>query len=134
MIKVKGIDHLNMRVENLEESLAFYQEILGLEVKEEGESSGRKYAIIGAPRVGYFCQYQAQQDGSWDADGQSAPGLSHFGLFVDHFDQMVEELKSAGIELLYGGVIDYGKSRSVYIQDPSGLEIELSERFGGGLN
>jgi len=30
-------------------------------------------------------------------------------------------------------IVDWGESRSVYIIDPNGDEIELSERQGGGL-
>ena len=39
-----------------------------------------------------------------------------------------------GVNILYGGAVDWGRSNSVYITDPSGWEIELTEQFGGGLD
>ena len=38
-----------------------------------------------------------------------------------------------GAEILYGGVVDWETSRSVYIVDPSGYEVELAEISGGGI-
>jgi lactoylglutathione lyase len=34
----------------------------------------------------------------------------------------------------YGGSVQWPKSRSVYISDPNGYEIELAEIWGGGLD
>lgn len=46
---------------------------------------------------------------------------------------MVEACKKMKVLVLYGGYVDWEKSRSVYITDPSGYEIEISELWGGGL-
>jgi len=37
------------------------------------------------------------------------------------------------VKILYGGEVDWEKSKSVYVVDPSGYEIELSQLVGGGL-
>ena len=37
MLKIKGIDHINMNVTNLKETIAWYQELFGHKVYEEGE-------------------------------------------------------------------------------------------------
>ena len=60
--------------------------------------------------------------------------LNHLGFNLENFDESIDLLKGKGIELGYGGDIDYPKSKSAYITDPNGVEIELSSNFGGGLN
>jgi catechol 2,3-dioxygenase-like lactoylglutathione lyase family enzyme len=44
-----------------------------------------------------------------------------------------------GVPVLYterwrDGVVEYPQSRSVYVADPDGNEIELTSAFGGGLS
>jgi len=60
-------------------------------------------------------------------------GIAHFGFNIANFDEIIAKCKNLGVEILYGGAIDWEKSRSVYIVDPSGYEIELGQVSGGGL-
>jgi catechol 2,3-dioxygenase-like lactoylglutathione lyase family enzyme len=122
------IDHLNLMTDNLAKSVDFYRDIFDLEVKEEGKSSsGLPYAIIGATNSLYLCLYESR-------DNLSGGPFNHLGINVENFDRFFDRLVQKNIPLLYGGVIDYPKSRSLYIQDPSGIEIEISSSFGGGLD
>ncbi len=41
--------------------------------------------------------------------------------------------KKFNVEVIYDGSVEFEKSKSVYIKDPSGYDIELSEVSGGGL-
>ena len=59
--------------------------------------------------------------------------FNHMGLNIENFQNIQAVLEERGIEIEYGGVIDYPDSNSIYIKDPSGYEIELSEHFGGAL-
>jgi lactoylglutathione lyase len=59
-------------------------------------------------------------------------GINHVGFHIDNFDEVVEKCKSMNITMPYG-VIEWESSRSVYIIDPNGYEVELSEVQGGGL-
>ena len=59
--------------------------------------------------------------------------LKHFGLHVEGFDSIESELRERGVPINYGGPVHQGKSRSLYIEDPSGHEIELAEFVGGNL-
>ncbi len=59
-------------------------------------------------------------------------GLNHFGFYIENFEEIVEKCKSMDIVMPYG-VVKWEKSRSVYIVDPNGYEVELSELNGGGL-
>ncbi len=132
MIEVKQMDHLNMGVRNIAETEKFYRDLFGFELKERGVGKdGGAYAIIGAADRVYLCIYE---EGDLPRP-ENHLFIYHFGLYLDDFDAAVKELQERNIELSYGGgVVQNGKSRSMYICDPNGYEIELVEKLGGDLH
>jgi catechol 2,3-dioxygenase-like lactoylglutathione lyase family enzyme len=132
MIAVKQMDHLNMGVRNIEETKKFYHDLFGFEEKERGIGmDGDTFAIIGAADRVYLCIYEY---GDLPLNEENLY-IHHFGLHVADFDGALEELREKGIELHYGGgVVQQGKSRSMYVRDPNGYEIELVEKLGGDLH
>ena len=130
MANFRGIDHLNIKVNNINESIGWYEKVFGLELKERGQSSfGNDYAIIGKSGRGFLCIYPINED-------IKVPRLNHIGFQVDNFDEFVDFVLAENIEIKYYGpeaVIHYPKSKSIYINDPNGIEIEVSSVFGGGL-
>ncbi len=50
------------------------------------------------------------------------------------FDGILEKLRERKIAINYGVVVQQGRSRSIYINDPNGYEIELVEKLGGDLH
>lgn len=131
MLKLKGIDHLNISVKNLDETIKFYRDIFGFEIKEKGVSptSGRDYAIIGNSDRGFLAAYELK-----DFDSEKRGNINHLGFNIENFDKALDFLEKSNVTIGYGeGVIDYPQSKSIYVLDPNGIEIELSENFGGGL-
>lgn len=133
MLNINTIDHLNLNVTNLEESINFYQKIFGFEVKELGLSamSGKEYAIIGLTNKVMLAIYQTNTP-------IKHSNFNHFGVNIENFDEAVESIRQDGSIKInaYGnedGVVRYPNSKSMYIEDPNGYEIELSSKFGGGL-
>lgn len=133
MLNFKGYDHINLTVKNLKESAEFYQKVFGLEVKEEGISSGfgLDYKILGLSERGFICLYQSNEA------LPKRSRINHIGINVGNLSDALPKLSHAGVEIVpYGdedGIVDYPQSKSIYIKDPDGNEIELSEKFGGGL-
>ena len=126
-LKATSIDHVNMKVKNLEQSVEFYKNLFGFEIKQE-ENSNKLDApskIIGNDTI-KLCLYEIPE---MSPDG----GIAHFGFNVANFDEIIQKCKELGVEVLYGGPVKWEKSKSVYIKDPSGYEIELGEVSGGGL-
>ena len=117
-----SIDHINMNVRDLHESAQFYADLFGFELKED--QPGQKSQIVGNDTI-KLCMYE-------DPARVASAGISHFGFHVENFDDIVNMCETRGIPMPYG-VIQWKHSRSVYIIDPNGYEIELSERPGGGL-
>jgi len=129
MIEISQIDHINMNVNNLSESIEFYRANFGFKVMEDQSEDDEPWAIIGIPDTAYLCLYECP--------GRKKPGdgmtINHFGLVLKDFEQTLRTLETRGIEILYGGPLQWPRSRSIYIVDPSGHEIELVEKIGGGL-
>ena len=127
MFKISGIDHINMYVKDLDKTVNFYKKFFDFEVKEEGFHKV-PYKIIGKKNIGFFCAYEDPEKVS---DNNR---ISHLGFHVENFEDVLSALKEENIEVLYGGTYhEHEHSKSIYIADPSGVEIELSEVFGGGL-
>ena len=127
-LKATSMDHVNMNVKNLEQTVKFYQDLFGFEVRKEDNSPNKMDApstIIGNDSI-KLCLYE---------DPQVVPegGIAHFGFHIENFDQIISKCQELGVEVLYDGPVEFEKSRSVYIKDPSGYDIELSEISGGGL-
>ncbi len=118
-----------MKVKNLEKSIDFYKNLFGFEIKKEENSSNKLEApskIIGNDTI-KLCLYEVP-----DMSPQGG-GIVHFGFNIDNFECVIEKCREFKVEILYGGEINWEKSKSVYIVDPSGYELELGEIPGGGL-
>ena len=121
-LQAASIDHINMTVMDLDESVEFYKELFGFEEKKDQAHEDSK--IIGNDTV-KLCLYE-------NPNLQIGAGINHFGFYIENFDDVVEKCEAMGIQMPYG-TINWEKSRSVYIKDPNGYTIELSEVEGGGL-
>jgi len=59
-------------------------------------------------------------------------GIGHW-ISCFQFNEVLDKCKFLGVQVLYGGTADWEKSKSVYIKDLSGYELELSKISGGSL-
>lgn len=133
MLNFNGIDHINMNVKNLSESIQFYKKFFGFEVKEQGMSgmSDSPYAIIGKSNQGMLCLYEKK-----GLKPNDKSHIAHLGFNIKFFDGLIDWLKEQGAKIVYysnSGVVEYPDSQSIYIKDPSGYEIELTSSFAGKL-
>ena len=117
-----SIDHANMNVRNLQESVDFYTNLFGFELRKDQPE--QKSQIIGNDKI-KLCLYE-------NPDLIYTKGINHIGFHIENFDEVVEKCHSMNISMPYG-VTEWESSRSVYIIDPNGYEVELAEVQGGGL-
>ena len=115
------IGHVNLTVTDLERSLAFYRDALGLRVTQRDEQS----AFLAA---GDYHHHVALN--TWDAAAHPRPahaaGLHHFALRLPDTTALAEvvvRLLRAGHELC--GATDHGVNLAVYLRDPDGNGVEL---------
>ena len=121
------IDHVNFKVKSLEETFKFYHDLFDFQIKQEinPNKSDVPSIIIGNDTI-KLCLYEVP-------DMKPDGGIAHFGFHITNFNDILKKCKELGVDILYEGIVDWEKSKSVYIVDPNGYEIELSEISGGGL-
>lgn len=122
-LHAKSLDHLNMNVRNLAESVEFYEKLFGFRVLKEQPEEDSK--IIGNEHI-KLCLYEVDE-----VNGST--GIAHFGIHVSNFSEIENKCKEMNIRTKYDAPLEWEKSRSIYIYDPSGYVIELTEAAGGGL-
>ena len=118
------LEHANVTVKDLEQSIDFYRDLMGFEVRWRGTvSSGSPAAHVGTDRF-YLALFEASRDGEFDRDYES-PGLNHVGFVVDDLDAKRRKLADLGLDVHLEG--EYEPGRRFYFYDPNGLEVELVE-------
>jgi len=120
MFKVQGIDHVGLAVRDVEKSVEWYRELLGLErLYEDVWGNFPGVVGIGDASVAFF-----PKD---DPDIKLPVGLPihHLAFRVDrvNFKAAQETLREKGIEFEFQ---DHKIVHSVYFSDPDGHLIELT--------
>lgn len=129
MIKLREIDHIVLRVVDLERMVAFYCGVLGCTVERRQDEIGLVQLRAGSSLVDLV-----PVDGKLGRMGGAAPGVE--GRNVDHFCFRVEPFDEAAIraELVEAGVEAgpaearfgaQGEGPSIYVNDPEGNTVEL---------
>ncbi len=124
-MQIERLDHLVLTVQDLQATLEFYVGVLGMQ--EVTFAQGRHALQYGQQKInlhikGHEFEPKAQhvQCGSADLCFISATPL----------EQVVQELEAAGVEIIEGIVPRTGAMgpiRSVYVRDPDGNLIEISQ-------
>jgi catechol 2,3-dioxygenase-like lactoylglutathione lyase family enzyme len=130
MIHIRDIDHVVLRVVDLDRMLAFYRDALGCPIEKRQDDIG-----LIQLRAGQSLIDLVPLSGKLGKAGGAAPGaqgrnLDHFCLRVDPFDEAAirAELAAHGIEAgplesRYGA---QGTGPSLYLNDPEGNVVELN--------
>jgi glyoxylase I family protein len=122
---IKGIAHTAFIVEDMEASLHFYCNVLGLEhafhVQKDNGEPWIEY-VKAAPR-----QYIELFHGGTPSSGRSPDeaGPHHLCLLVDDVEKTAEQLKSRGVDLDTEPKRGIGKNTQCWLRDPDGNKIEL---------
>ena len=120
-MKIKELGHIVLYVTDIKKLSKFYREILGFKQIAENES----ITIFSAGRTHH--ELLLIEIGGKQKKKTLEPGLYHFGLKIG---DRPEDLKSALEELIKNkvqivGTGDHTITKSIYIKDPDGNEIEL---------
>lgn len=129
MLKILGIDHLVLRVQDLDAALRFYVGVLGCPVERREDGLGLVQLRAGRALIDLV-----PVDGRLGRAGGAAPGpegrnLDHLCLRVEPFDEAAIRAHLAAHGLQAGatarryGAEGYGPS--LYLNDPEGNVVEL---------
>jgi catechol 2,3-dioxygenase len=123
-MKANYLGHVVFYVKNLEQSLAFYRDLLGF--KEIGRVFDGAAAALTSGRTHHELLLIQVGDAPGPPSGRRR-GLYHIGIKVgDSLDELraaKQELERAGIPI--DGMSDHTVSQSLYLRDPDGNEVEL---------
>lgn len=120
---VKKLLHTRYRVSDLDKTLHFYKEVLGLEeVRRMTSGRGSQLVFLKAPgseELIEICKY----DGSGPV--QVGPDLTHLAFEVDDLKAFAEHSAGLGYPLSDGPHESSSGSVIAFIDAPEGYEIEL---------
>jgi lactoylglutathione lyase len=125
-MRVKKLLHTRMRVSDIEETIRFYTDILGLTVVERKTSPrGSHLAFLQVPNSDELIELA-----SYPPSGpvQVQPDLVHLAFEVDNLEETIRELAGKEIHITDGPTQSSSGNRFVFIDAPDGYEIELIER------
>ncbi len=124
-ILIQGIDHVAINCKNLDRSLEFYTQILGLKIsKREHQKPGAEYFLdCGSSLIGLI---QGEASGEEHLLKDKGVGGNHvsFRVRTRDFDRILEALKSKQIPILFSKKRE--KSWSMYFLDPDGNKLEAT--------
>jgi glyoxylase I family protein len=136
-MRLRGLHHLTAISSDLERTIAFYRDTLGLPIVHDAPSDDDPEAR--------HVWFDGGDGGSWLSfmeypslpDGVVGTGSTHhFALRVDSAGEQEawrDYLRERGVECT--DVLDRGSFRSIYIRDPDGHVVEIATRgpgFGAG--
>ena len=120
--------HLAIPVSNLEESVAYYRDTLGL---REGRSSNKwaDFDFFGHQLVCHVSNIINEQITN-PVDGEEVP-VPHFGvvLSIEKFEEFLLQINDKNIDFIIKPTIRFkgeiGEQRTMFFRDPSGNAIEI---------
>ncbi|HSL02365.1 MAG TPA: VOC family protein [Nitrospiraceae bacterium] len=126
---VQKLLHTRMRVSDLDQTIRFYTDVLGLEVLERKTSPrGSQLAFLKAPNSEELIELT-----SFPPSGPVTvqEDLVHLAFQVENLDDTIASLNAKGVEVTDGPTQTSSGSRFIFIDAPDGYEIELIERPPG---
>jgi catechol 2,3-dioxygenase-like lactoylglutathione lyase family enzyme len=128
-VQVAALDHVVLRVADLDRSTAFYRDVLGCAVEKWQPEFGLLQLRAGLALIDLVTL-----DGPIGREGGAGPAregrnLDHFCLRLERFDEAALRAHLAGHEVAAGPTVRRygaeGYGASIYIRDPDGNTVEL---------
>ena len=122
---VKKLLHTRYRVSDLEKTVSFYRDVLGLkELRRQKSGRGSQLVFLKAPESDQeieLCKF--------DESGPVVvgPDVTHLAFEVDDLDKFAREAAAKGYPLS-DGPHSSGSGKIAFIDAPEGYEIELIQR------
>ena len=125
MLRPKSLDHLALKVTDMDKTLHFYHQVLGLELLRTSgpNAEGGRSAVLqaGGQKIDVFYRSDFVS-----ADKDKPVGMDHLCLIMEtaSVEGLMADLRQADVEIFWGPVERHGTT-SVYVYDPGGVHVEL---------
>ncbi|MCX7183868.1 MAG: lactoylglutathione lyase [Nitrosospira sp.] len=122
--------HTMLRVGDLEKSITFYTEVLGMKVLRRKDYPEGKFTLA-------FVGYQDEANGAvlelthnWEVERYDlGAGYGHIAIEVDDAYRVCEEVKKRGGKITReAGPMKHGTTVIAFVEDPDGYKIEFIQK------
>lgn len=122
--------HTMIRVGNLDRSLDFYTNVLGMQLLRKKDYPDGKFTLA---FVGYGPESEQaviELTHNWETDSYDlGSGFGHIALAVDDAAAACDAIRQRGGKVVReAGPMKHGSTIIAFIEDPDGYKIELIER------
>jgi catechol 2,3-dioxygenase-like lactoylglutathione lyase family enzyme len=148
---VHSVSHVAVGVRDMDRSLAFYRDLIGLDVRNDCiEEFGASEGHPAVRRRGAYLQWSddphapfivLDQQISPGVDGEAKElyerGIHHFGFWVDNVEDVATRARAVDVPFVYGpadtdtstyGEPAGGTIRLLMLRDPDGNIVQLDQR------
>ena len=128
-----SLQYTNVTVNDVDESIPFYRDGLGLEVRNDVASGGFRWVTLGGGGPGSEIVLSVPHAGRSQADGDALQELLTKGSLpilvfrTDDLDGLFERLEASGAEVLQEPMKQPWGPRDCAFRDPSGNTIRIAE-------
>ena len=130
MSKARKLLHTRYRVEDLERTIKFYKDVLGLEeLRRQKSPRGSELAFLKAPEseeLIELCHFPAS------GPVHVQPDLTHLAFEVESLEEFGKHLEKLGIKYSDGPHVKPDGGGIAFIDAPEGYEIELIQMAKSG--
>ncbi|KFZ31634.1 glyoxalase I [Pseudidiomarina salinarum] len=122
--------HTMLRVGDLQRSITFYTEVMGMKLLRQADNEEYKYSLA-------FVGYGPETDHTvleltynWDVDSyEHGKAFGHIAIGVEDIQHTCKQIKAAGGDVYREpGPVKGGSTVIAFVRDPDGYAIELIER------
>ena len=122
--------HTMLRVGNLEKSIAFYTEVLGMKLLRQSENTEYKYTLA---FVGYGDESEhtvLELTYNWDTDSYDlGNAYGHIALEVENVYEACDKIRAkGGVISREPGPVKGGTTEIAFVRDPDNYAIELIQK------
>jgi len=129
-----GIDHVAIAVRDLDAAIAYYGDVLGMELQERRQISGRISGMDSAVMTAGGVKFVLVQGDSPESNVSRyieayGPGVQHVAIEIPDAQEAYEELGARGADLLTGIINGPGLDQIFTKREPnSGMQLEIIAR------
>ncbi|OBK96628.1 ring-cleaving dioxygenase [Mycobacterium sp. 1245499.0] len=121
---MRRVDYVIHYVESLRRSVAFYRDVIGLQVRIEGDG----YVEFDMENTKFALFERSKLPELIGRDGGNPP-CGEIGFVIDDVDAEAERLRGLGVEILTGPVDRPWRERTLHIADPDGNIVEFAQKL-----
>src|SRR5262245_33372815 len=127
MLRLKALDHVGLKVTDMDKTLDFYQRLGLTLLRTSGPNAdGLRSAVLqlGSQELNVFSHPEFSS--ARDRGDENTVGMDHFCFLVDaaSCDEIIADLRRAGIDVARGPE-KRRDGEAVFVHDPDGVRVEL---------